>query len=243
MSADLRLGAYLRRYRERAGLSVEALSAASRIVPRLLRALEEDRHDVLPAPVYVRGFIRSYCAEVGAPADEALALYEAARPRRVPAALASMATPPVSVARARGGRVRVATALALAGLALAGTGIAVRGGRRPDPAGGTAAAGSPATPARPGAAGPPASTAPVEHVLVLRATEAAWVRVAPADGGATEEVLAPGAVREWRSTGPFRVTLGNAGGVALELDGRALPALGTRGDVVRDVVIPGGSGR
>ena len=37
------------------------------------------------------------------------------------------------------------------------------------------------------------------------------------------------------------VTLGNAGVVRLELDGRSLPALGTTGEIVRDVVIPGES--
>ena len=37
------------------------------------------------------------------------------------------------------------------------------------------------------------------------------------------------------------VTLGNAGVVLPELDGRSLPALGTSGEIVRDVVIPGES--
>ena len=48
----------------------------------------------------------------------------------------------------------------------------------------------------------------------------------------TEETLPPGAVREWRSAGRFRVSSGNAGGVEIELDGRPLPALGERGQVV-----------
>jgi len=43
MSPAYTLGAYLRRRRERSGLSVEALSAGSRIVPRLVDALEVDR--------------------------------------------------------------------------------------------------------------------------------------------------------------------------------------------------------
>jgi len=52
MSSEFTLGAYLRRCRERFRLSVEAVSAGSRIVPGLVRALEADRHDVLPAPVH-----------------------------------------------------------------------------------------------------------------------------------------------------------------------------------------------
>jgi cytoskeleton protein RodZ len=75
-------------------------------------------------------------------------------------------------------------------------------------------------------------------VLLVRAVEATWVRVKPDGGEQTEETLAPGTVREWRSAGRFHVTLGNAGGVELELDGQALPALGERGRVVRDVTVP-----
>jgi hypothetical protein len=48
MSADSRLGAYLRRRRERSGLSVRAVSGRSRIVPRLVDALEADRPDLAP---------------------------------------------------------------------------------------------------------------------------------------------------------------------------------------------------
>ena len=70
------LGAYLRRGRERSGLSMEAVSAGSRIVPRLVEALEADRQDLLPAPVYVRGFIRAYCEQIGADTEEALRLYD-----------------------------------------------------------------------------------------------------------------------------------------------------------------------
>lgn len=64
MSDKDTLGAYLRRGRERSGLTVDAVSAGSRIVPRLVEALESDRQDLLPAPVYVRGFIRAYCEQV-----------------------------------------------------------------------------------------------------------------------------------------------------------------------------------
>jgi hypothetical protein len=37
---------------------------------------------------------------------------------------------------------------------------------------------------------------------------------------------------------PFVVTIGNAGGVALELNGRSLPSLGARGVVVQRLVLP-----
>jgi hypothetical protein len=66
----------------------------------------------------------------------------------------------------------------------------------------------------------------------VRAVETTWVRVAPEGAPVTEETLPPGAVREWRSAGRFRVSIGNAAGVEIELDGQPLPALGQRGQVV-----------
>lgn len=80
------------------------------------------------------------------------------------------------------------------------------------------------------------SPSPAEHVLLIRAVEATWVRVQPDGGPPAEETLAAGAVREWRSGKGFRVTAGNAGGILVELDGRPLPALGGRGQVVHTTI-------
>ena len=99
--------------------------------------------------------------------------------------------------------------------------------------------GGPGVARRPGRTDPTTgATAGPLRTLVMRANETTWIRVQPEHEPVWVETLEPGAVREWRSAGHFRVTLGNAGGVRLELDGQALPVLGTRGQVVRDVVLP-----
>jgi cytoskeleton protein RodZ len=74
--------------------------------------------------------------------------------------------------------------------------------------------------------------------LVARTSEPTWVRVRMGDGRAVEETMAANEVREWVSNQPFVLTIGNAGGIALELNGRALPSLGPRGGVVGRIVIP-----
>ncbi len=56
------VGETLRSAREQRGLSIEQVSHDTRISARFLDALESDRYDALPAPVYVRGFIRSYAS-------------------------------------------------------------------------------------------------------------------------------------------------------------------------------------
>ena len=81
------------------------------------------------------------------------------------------------------------------------------------------------------------SVTPV-YRLVARATEATWLRVRTEDGRTTEETLQPGEEREWVSNRPFVLTVGNAGGVALELNGTALPPLGASGVVISRLVVP-----
>lgn len=54
------IGETLRSTRERRGISVEQVARDTRISLRFIEALEEEQFDELPAPVYVRGFLRSY---------------------------------------------------------------------------------------------------------------------------------------------------------------------------------------
>jgi len=81
-------------------------------------------------------------------------------------------------------------------------------------------------------------TVPSPYRLVARALEPTWVRVRMEDGRAIEETIPAGGVREWVSSAPFVLTVGNAGGITLELNGRALPPLGARGVVISRLVIP-----
>ena len=54
------IGAVLRQARERRGLTIEEVASASRIPVHYVEALEADQFDDIPAPVYVRGFLRVY---------------------------------------------------------------------------------------------------------------------------------------------------------------------------------------
>jgi cytoskeleton protein RodZ len=85
---------------------------------------------------------------------------------------------------------------------------------------------------------PSTATRPVGYRLVARTVESTWMRVRTDDGKTTEETIPAGQVREWVSSGPFTLTVGNAGGVNLELNGRALPPLGASGVVIPHLVIP-----
>lgn len=89
-----------------------------------------------------------------------------------------------------------------------------------------------------GPAGPPVAPTPRRFLLTARALEPTWMSVR-ADGGERRQVLlqAGQVVRFVADTG-FVVTLGNAGGVDLSLNGTPVPSAGKSGEVIRDMTIP-----
>lgn len=293
------VGAYLRDMRERRGISLDEVSRQTRVPFRYLEALESDRLADLPAPVFVRGFIRAYCHVLGAPAEQALARLD---PRagtavltRAPVVRRGSGALPASSPQPRS-RTRAAVAVSFGLLVLLGAAlfsltmvVHPRDDRRPTVASGEssvsdveqAVAGPPAVvedssatapadatriapvvhsgpsalgqPAPPGprpsptVAAPPRPAMPAAepqadrdpaYRLVARATEATWIRVRIEDGRTTEETVPAGAVREWVSNRPFVLTVGNAGGIRLELNGAELPPLGASGAVISRLVVP-----
>lgn len=69
MGLVLEIGATLREARIRKGLELADCEQATRIRSRYLRALEEERFDAIPAPVYVRSFLRTYAELLEVDAD------------------------------------------------------------------------------------------------------------------------------------------------------------------------------
>jgi hypothetical protein len=57
---------------------LRSIADATKISIRYLQALEDDRYDVLPAPVFARGFLREYAKYVGLDADEVVTYYMSA---------------------------------------------------------------------------------------------------------------------------------------------------------------------
>ncbi|MDP1948604.1 MAG: DUF4115 domain-containing protein [Nitrospirota bacterium] len=74
-------------------------------------------------------------------------------------------------------------------------------------------------------------------VLDLEATELSWV-VVQIDGGSPQEaLLRPGEKGRWKGQDQFVLTLGNAGGVKAELNGKPQKPFGPSGKVARDIVV------
>ena len=279
-------------------MSLEEIARTTRVAQRYLESLETDTYDGLPAPVFIRGFIRAYCQALGEPPHEALACYDAREGHEQ----RPVGPPPLSRAGApephRRGAILVSfVLLVVLGMALFTVALVIQprepGARSPaeSPAPSPASPSSDLATSRPRAAPPPptvpgpvavtapsaaprgggsappavsappsaaaspappvlAAPAPVPGLetlagsvsspyrLTARVSDPTWIRVRTEGGATSEETISAGEVREWVSERPFVVTIGNAGGVALELNGRALPPLGAKGTVVRRLVLP-----
>ena len=87
----------LRLAREQRNLSQIDLARNLRLEPRIVRQLEEERFDELPAPAFVRGYLRSVGKELGLDTARLLALFDAQSTREAPPLADFESRPPVEL--------------------------------------------------------------------------------------------------------------------------------------------------
>jgi Helix-turn-helix domain len=115
------LGGYLKRQRERRGMSVAELSRVTRIPSSSLEAIEAERFDELPGEVFVKGFLTAYAQAVRVLPAEIVARYTSSR-RIAYVTPLPMQTPLQAAREGQGGRrfgVAIAFVLLLILLSLA----------------------------------------------------------------------------------------------------------------------------
>ena len=78
-AGEVSFGTWLRRQRELREISLREIADVTKISIRYLEALERDRFDILPAPVFARGFLREYARYVGLDPDEVVNSYISAQ--------------------------------------------------------------------------------------------------------------------------------------------------------------------
>ncbi len=78
------LGEFLKRGREKAGISLDDLAQRTRIRVENLESLEREDLDSLPSDAYVRGFVRQVCREVGLAPNDGLVRFDILRARGAP---------------------------------------------------------------------------------------------------------------------------------------------------------------
>lgn len=229
------VGAELRAAREAHGLSLGSISQRTRVQPRILTAIEQNDVDTIPPRPYGRGFVRAYATEVGLDPERTVHDYFA----QFPPVVREQAPPAPEYESPRSS----SWLLPLAGIAVLAVlvGSALRGrepaAAHPDDAVGTSGDGPDAVPASTSAAVPApapavASVATPDGLnLVLTVNEDSWI-TATADGDrVVYRLLAAGSQETLRANDEITLLAGNAGAVALTINGRPAGVLGRRGEV------------
>jgi cytoskeleton protein RodZ len=73
---------------------------------------------------------------------------------------------------------------------------------------------------------------------MVRARELTWLAVRVDGGDEREVLLREGEMVRWGAGQGFLLTVGNAGGVDLVLDGQPVSVPGRRGEVIRNLQLP-----
>jgi len=249
-SSSLSFGEELRRERLIREISLDEISQATKISVRLLRALEESDLSRLPAPIFTRGFIRAYARHLGIDPEEKVNAYLSDLVEGPPDAPATKKARP----RSRFWRGRRATAGTIVGVVvgvLLLLGLIARPERRPKPVAerrvaprasrvafkNVTVSNEPQTELAE-AKRVPAARESAAISLTLVFDQDSWAKL-EADG----EVVLVGLVRrgetrQFQARDGFSISLGNAGGVRVSVDGRALDPLGRAGEPVRNVRLP-----
>lgn len=85
--------------------------------------------------------------------------------------------------------------------------------------------------------GPGGTVSDGSLALAIEALELTWVVVQVDNGSPEEALMRPGERVQWKASDRFTLTLGNAGGVRVELNGKEQGPFGSTGKVARDIVL------
>ena len=218
------IGTTLKDARERQGVDFPELEQITKIRPKYLRALEDERFDVLPAPTYVKGFLRSYAEALGLDGqpfvDEDTSRFAADEEDYTPIRMRRAPVRKVD----RGGRESRIAVLALLGIAIV-TALVIAAWRF----GGTGSQGVPGLSLQGQAPSANAAHKPRRAALVVRAVSgSSWMEVR--SGTAPGRLLYSGTLergRHKRFQGTqLRLTLAAPRNVSVRLNGhrRELPS-------------------
>ena len=213
-----KFGEHLKRERELREVSLDELSKATRISNRFLQALENEDWGKLPGGVFGHGFVRSIARYLGLSEEALLGEYDLARAEKLPAAAPKPQEPIPSFPKWIPVAVVLGSLLLLVLLVygMAYTWRQVSAYR---------AAKQSAT-----------STSDVPLELSISASASTHVRVI-ADGKVlTDSQIYSGDTLRFTAKQQFDVSATNSSAVLLQLNGRAMPPLGTPGTFGRMVL-------
>ncbi len=247
------IGETLAEARQQAGLTVTQVSGATRIRETVVQAIERDDFSSCGGNFYTRGHIRSIGQAIGLDPEPLVREYDETHggaPHALPAtSLVDADSRPVRLTERRKPNWSAAMVVALVVLVGLYGGfrlVGAQGGEQPPP---TAAGNQQPSPvptssssASPSSPSPSLSEsndavalAPNGDVTVrLRALDASWISVLNSKGELVYEgLIQAGDTQEWQDSERLKLTVGNAGGVELTVNGEKVGSPGDTGEVMR----------
>ena len=238
------IGQTLASAREKAGLTVEQVAAATRIRRTLVMDIERDDFASSGGDFYARGHVRTIAQKVGIDPAPLLAEFDAARPEAAPPRATDVFESETAARpERRGPNWSAAMALAVAVVLVYGVvQVVTRDSPTPTdglsgPGGGATTTSAPATTSpspTPTGDGSAVAQAPRTKVtVVVRARDTSWVQATTASGEELFQGLLEDETRTFTDRQRIKLVIGNAGAVTLTVNGTAIGSPGRPGQVAR----------
>lgn len=231
------LGKYLKREREDRKITLREVSKQIKVREQFLRAVEEDRRDLLPSVTYVKGFLSAYAKYLGLDPNEVILRYEAESQRE------PIIRPEVLPQKRRLwnpkylwtiGGVIIIGLITIYLLVSPSQPPVVPLPPKPE-----------AKKTIPQAPPPPVSEKPPTLgekgiSLGVKAVERTWVSIQLDDQPVREATFQPGESFTYRAAKRIELILGNAGGLDMTFNEMQLEKVGKSGEVVTVIFTPEG---
>lgn len=232
------VGELLKHEREAQGKTVEDVAKATKMSTLIIDGLEADHFSVLPAPVYVKGHLRTYARHLGLSEDAVVDKYLRFTQQQESAELDEWDAVELELheEKQRSGRRWVWIAVVVA-VVIAAMIIWYVSNRSEEPPEALTSA-------------PPLATEPVHETvpgdtmiewhkleLLAVARERTWLSVSIDGEPVADLTLERGEERRWQADEFFQLDVGNGGGLALYLDGEFLGTAGLGSRLVEGLVV------
>jgi cytoskeletal protein RodZ len=237
------IGQTLASAREKAGLTVEQVAAATRIRRTLVMDIERDDFASSGGDFYARGHVRTIAQKVGIDPAPLLAEFDAARPEAAPPRATDVFESETAARpERRGPNWSAAMALAVAVVLVYGV-VQVVTRDSPAPTDGLSESGGATTTSAPATTsssptptgdGSAVAQAPRTKVtVVVRARDTSWVQATTASGEELFQGLLEDESRTFTDRQRVNLVIGNAGAVTLTVNGTSIGSPGPPGAVAR----------
>ena len=243
-------GLRLKREREKRKISLDDVSAVTKISNRFLSAIESGEFDQLPGGIFNRGFIRAYARHLGLDEEEIIADYKAVTGEddaNVPAendiAQDAALKPTITSVDIPWKEVVVLLLLLAVGLSIWQFRSREEGKSTRETSLGRASASASSTsdvetaghitPTVTGESKPELGLRAGRQPFQLRviARENSWISVSGSEGEILQQVLTPPEEKSFHSSNRITVKVGNAAGVQFLCNGHEMPVQGKEGEV------------